>query len=347
MHVRYEGEGASEDFRGASEAALSSVESLSRLGAMTDRDWDLRGARLSGFQFAEWLVINDGHARNFVDEYEKNTDQAWAAAEAHGWVETVHPTKADACRPGYRGRDPWPRLTGKGQLEVDRVRSLRNNRQARAQACRDALVLWLAHDGRGAGSAELITTRDEWRFFDTPLTVDEVNEAARFLRETGLIAGWDYPGGTFMQPALTADGTQCVEYHDASVRDFLNPNMDGGRSVTYNQTFNGPFSGQAGQGVTVNQTQNQGIDAETLAAIFRAMREALSTVEDPHDREDVEHGIQQLEAAVQSGDAKEVTASARRLQRLGARVGTVASNTAITVATTEGVRQLLGALGLG
>ena len=95
MHVRYEGEGASEDFRGASEAALSSVESLSRLGAMTDRDWDLRGARLSGFQFAEWLVINDGHARNFVDEYEKNTDQAWAAAEAHGWVETVHPTKAD------------------------------------------------------------------------------------------------------------------------------------------------------------------------------------------------------------------------------------------------------------
>jgi hypothetical protein len=192
-----------------------------------------------------------------------------------------------------------------------------------------------------------MTTRDGARFFDTPFTVEEVNEAAKFLRETGLVAGWDYPGGTFMQPALTADGTQCVEYHDANVRDYLDPNKNGGRSVTYNQTFNGPFSGQAGQGDTVNQMQNQGIDAEALSAIFAAMREALSTVEDSHDREDVEYGIQQLEAAVQSGDAREVTASAGRLQRLGARVGTAASNTAITVATTEGVRQLLGALGLG
>ena len=36
---------------------------------MTGRDWDLRGARLAGFQFAEWLVINGGRASNFVDQY--------------------------------------------------------------------------------------------------------------------------------------------------------------------------------------------------------------------------------------------------------------------------------------
>ena len=117
--------------------------------------------------------------------------------------------------------------------------------------------------------------------------------------------------------------------------------------MTYNQNFNGPFHGQAGQGNTVNQTQYQGIDAAALSSIFQAMREALSTVEDPQDRDDVEHGIQALEEAVQSGDPEAVSASAGRLQRLGARVGTAAGNTAITVATTEGVKQVLGALGLG
>ena len=125
---------------------------------MTGRDWDLRGARLAGFQFAEWLAINDGRASNFVNQYRKNAEQAWSAAEANGWLEAVRPTSADACRPGYRGGDPWPRLTRKGHLEVDRVRSLRNNPQARAQACRDALALWLAHEGRGAGSTQLMTT---------------------------------------------------------------------------------------------------------------------------------------------------------------------------------------------
>ena len=312
---------------------------------MTGRDWDLRGARLAGFQFAEWLLIN-GRPENFVDEYQTDPERAWAAAQANGWVETVRPTRNDACRPGYRGPNPWPRLTREGHLEVERVRGLRNNPQARAAACREALLLWLAHEGRGAGSAELIASRDDWRFYDSPFTGDEVNGAARFLQETGLGDGWTYPDGTFMQPRLTAKGTQCVEFFDAKVRDFLYQTQPGG-TVTNQQNFYGDVNGQVGQGQNVTQTQNNGVDAEALSAIFRAMREALSTVEDPHDREDVEHGIQHLEAAVESGDPEAVTASAGRLQRLGARIGTAAGNTAITAATAEGVKQLLGALGLG
>src|SRR5664279_5106673 len=126
---------------------------------MTGRDWDLRGARLAGFQFAEWLVIKHGRDDNFVDQYEKNAEQAWAAAQANGWVETIQPKSNDGCRPGYRGRDPWPKLTEEGYLEVERVRSLRNSPQARAQACREALLLWLTHEGREAGSAELMSSR--------------------------------------------------------------------------------------------------------------------------------------------------------------------------------------------
>jgi hypothetical protein len=116
--------------------------------------------------------------------------------------------------------------------------------------------------------------------------------------------------------------------------------------VNNQQNFFGDFHGQNAQGNDITQTQNAGIDAAALAEIFKAMREALSTVEDSNDRDDVEHGIQQLEGAVHRGDTEEITASAGRLQRLGARIGTAAGNTALTVATTEGVKQLLAALGL-
>ncbi len=313
---------------------------------MTDHDWIMRGARLAGFQFAEWLVINSGRDDNFVDQYEKDADHAWAVAEANGFVETVRPHRNDGCRPGYRGLDPWPRLTGAGHLEVERVRSLRGDLPARARACREALLLWLTHEGRGAGSAGLLAGHAGWRFYDTPFTVDEVNEAARFLREAGLIGGWDYPDGTFMSPRLTTNGTQCVEFYNADVREFLHPSLPGG-TVSNQQNFYGDVNGQVGQGQNVTQTQHSGIDAAALAEIFGAMRAALSTVENPHDRDDVEHGIQQLEAAVQGGDAEAVTESAGRLQRLAARVGKAASNTAITAATTEGVNQLLVALGIG
>jgi len=307
---------------------------------MTGREWDLRGARLAGFQFAEWLVLNGG-PQNFVDEHQTDPERAWAAAEANGWVETVRPNKRDSCNPGYKPY-PWPRLTGEGHLEVERVRSLRHNSHARAEACREALLLWLAHEGRGAGSAQLIVSRDDFRFYDSPFTVDEVNDAVEFLRETDLVESWTYPGGTVMQPRLTANGTQCVEFHDAKVRDFLHPQQIG-RTVTYNQNFHGTVSGQVAQGESVSQTQNQGIDAASLAEVFKAMRNALASVEDVGDRDDVVYAIRELEVAVEQGDPEQVKQRAGRLKRLSGRVG----STALTAATAAGTEAVLQAFGLG
>jgi hypothetical protein len=311
---------------------------------MTGRDWDLRGARLSGFRFAEWLLL-EGSLDSFSAQYQSDPQRAWDSAQAYGWVETVRPRRKDACEPGYR-REPWPRLTDRGHLEVERVRSLRNNPQARATSCREALLLWLAHEGRGAGSAGLMGSRDDWRFYDDPFTENESNAAAEFLKEEGLVEGWTYPGGTFMQPRLTAAGRQCVDFFEANVREFLRTTQTGA-TVNNQQNFYGAVHGQVGQGQNVTQTQVNGIDAAALSTIFTAMRDALSTVADVADREDLEHGIRQLEAAVEGGDAETITANAGRLQRLGARVGTAAGNTAITAATAEGVKQVLSAFGLG
>jgi len=301
---------------------------------MTGRDWDLRGARLAGLQFAEWLVINGGRADNFVDEYQVDADRAWAAAEAYGWVETVQPTNGSPRRLAQRMAQPRPRLTGAGHLKVEEVRSLRNNPQARASACREALLLWIAHEGRGAASADLLVKQDASRFYDSPFSLDEVNEAGKFLVETGLVRAIGVWGAEIVRPVLTSDGQRCVEFFDGNVREYLNPRQNGG-PVTYQQHFHGSVSGQVAQGETVNMTQSQGIDAASLSEIFRAMREALSSVEDPEDREDASDAIRELELAVAQGDTETIQKQAGRLKRLASRIGSTALATATTVGTTE------------
>lgn len=288
------------------------------------------------------MVINDGSDRNFMDEYQKDPGHAWAAAEAHGWVETVPPNSTARRRLGEAPKEPRPRLTGTGRLEVERVRSLRTSRLARVGACRQAILLWLAEQGGSAASLALFLQSDT-RFYDTSFTEEETGAAAKYLMEKGLMEGWHYADGMLMRPALTASGTDCVEIYDGDVQRFMNPSQSGG-SVTNNQQNN--FYGgnaQAVQGFNVTLTQNNSIEPEALSAIFQSMRAALSTVDDPQDRDDVEHSIQELEAAVAGGDPQTITASAGRLKRLGARIGT----TAVTVATTQGVEQLLTLIGVG
>lgn len=102
------------------------------------------------------------------------------------------------------------------------------------------------------------------------------------------------------------------------------------------------MTGQVTQGHEVNQAQNQGIDAASLAEIFQTMRQALSSVEDAADREDVSHAIRELEAAVEGRDLEAVEQRAGRLKRLGGRVG----STALTTATAAGTTQVLQAFGL-
>lgn len=58
-----------------------------------------------------------------------------------------------------------------------------------------------------------------------------------------------------------------------------------------------------------------------VAEVFRMMREALASIDDPDDRNDVDPAIHELEAAVHRGVDEDIVASAGRLERLRARVG--------------------------
>lgn len=306
-------------------------------------DWNLDGTRLAGFEFTEWLTVN-GSANNFVDEYMKDADAAQRAAEANGWVEVVHVARDRPRRLGDATPLRALMVTPAGAAEVERVRKARSSNLARRNACRQGLLLWLADDGHDTESTEFFRQSD-FRFYGTEFTEDEILAASSFLRMENLIAGAPAFDGSVSIPELTSLGHRCVDYYHGNVIAFLDPKQQPGGGVTYNQNI-GTVHGQVGQGQNVTQTQNQGIDAESLSAIFRAMRDALSTVEDPDDRDDIEHGIQQLEAAIESGNSEVVAASAGRLQRLGARVGSTASNAAVATATGEGIKQLLRLLGL-
>jgi hypothetical protein len=303
-------------------------------------DWNLSGASLAALQYAEWLTINDGRADNFVDQYQTDAERAWAAAEARGWVETVQPKLDQPRRLGERLAQPTPKLTGEGLLKVEEVHRLRRNRLARASACREAVLLWLADAGQGASSLDRLVEQNSFRFYSSSFTIEEVNEAGKFLVEVDLISAIETWGSTFVRPALTARGQQCVEFFDANVRAFLSHQATGS-TVTYNQNFNAPVSGQVAQGETVKQTQDNEIDAVGLAEVFSAMRQAMADVADDGDRGDVSHAIRELEAAVVSGDRAAVEERAGRLKRLGSRVGSIVLATATAAGTTQ-ILQLFG-----
>lgn len=307
---------------------------------MSDPDWHLTESTLAGLQFIEWLIVNDGDPNNFTDVYETDPDAAWASAEDQGWVETIHPDKSRPRRLGERVPDPRPKPTGAGHRQIDQVKRLRGNNVARGAACRQAILLWLYNDGRcAAGTDEF--TQTACQFYGTPFTEDEVSDAITYLLDRGLIQGIKAWGPVLARPALTPDGIECVENHDGDVRAFLAPHQSG--HATFNQNFNAPVTGQVAQGQTVNQTQHQGVDADALAEIFKAMLDARSDINDPDDRDDVEHAIRDLHAAVDEGDPAEVKKRVGRLQRLVNRVG----STVLITATTTGTNQLLQLLGLG
>lgn len=308
---------------------------------MAGPEWNLSDASLVALQYAEWLVVtNDAQARSVADECPDDLDQAWRSAEARDWVETIRPNRRNACNAGYT---PWPRpkLTREGRLKVEEVQDLRKNRPARAGACRQAVLLWLADAGRGAAALDRLAQQDAYRFYGEPFTEAEANEAGAFLLEADLIHAIKVWGPDLIRPELTARGQQCVEFHDGNVRDFLNPPQIGG-SVTYSQNFNAPVTGQVAQGETVIQRQDQGVDAAALAQAFGAMRQALSSVEDAEDREDVSDAIQDLEVATKENDTEAIQKQAGRLKRLGSRVG----STALTTATAVGTTQVLEVFGL-
>lgn len=304
---------------------------------MTDIGWSLTSSRLAAVTFVEWLEVNDGRPDNFIDQYGLDPDRAWRTAEDAGWVETIE-RPAHTRRVGER-RTSFPRVTGAGHSFVEEVARLRESRVARSAACRQGLLLWV-YNARPAGTGQFLEAED-FRFYGTSFTAEEVREAVRYLRERELLTGSAGAGGALLRPALTAGGIDLVENHDADLRAL--GKQSSGRGPVYQQNFHGPISGQVAQGANVQQTQHQDVDLEALARVFTMIRESLVDISDPALRGDAEDAVSELETAAETGDTAEVQLRAGKLQRLVGLIG----STAVTTATSTGTTELLALMGAG
>jgi hypothetical protein len=136
----------------------------------------------------------------------------------HGWVETIHPARNRPRRFGDRVSEPHPKLTGAGHRQIDQGKHLRSNNTARAAACRQAILLWLYNDGRGAAGTDQFIPAGTYQFYGAPFTEDEVSNAVIYLLDRGLIQGIKKSGPALALPVLTTDGIECIEHHDGDVR---------------------------------------------------------------------------------------------------------------------------------
>lgn len=235
-------------------------------------------------------------------------------------------------------------LNNFGIRYVEEVREARADAVKRARACRNSLLRWIYDIGGEFVDPRGMLVADPPRlYFGEPFTESDVNAASKHLVDAGFMrADSTQANGATVIATLTARGSHCVEDFDGNVRAYMNRHDT--PPVAFTQNFNGPFSGQAAQGQSVEQSQVQnGVPAESLAPIFDRLLQATREVPNADDRADLEEAIASLRQAVSvdEPDTAEVERRANFLRRQADRMGATALTTIAASSTTE-LLNLLG-----
>jgi len=306
---------------------------------MADDGWGLSEQSRLRIRMLEWLYdhepSNPGQVANINDFAPDFADRPAVDRAARGLMSDGSTAPVEQ----RLGGKPRLRISRDGAGLVDWYRQQRANPVERERNCETAFIHWL-YEQRSQGLEHPVATDflQDWRatFWGEPFTEDDVYRATRYLRERGFIKGTAAAGFGVIRPTLTADG---IRY----VREGREPSASFGDTYNFNVGTNvGQLQGGSG---TFQQTQHQGIDADSLSTILRAMRDALSDLDDEDDRDDLQLQIDALEAEAskQEPDPEAIERRISRLRKIAAKVGNPALVTTVTVATTE----LLQALGIG
>lgn len=301
---------------------------------MPELEWNLTASTTVALEFVKWLELEGVGWWNFVDETGHDNERAWQTGEHAGWVRSV-PIPA---RMGDTTAAE-PVVTAAGRDRLEQIEELRASRVERAAACRQGLLLWI-YNTKPAGTDSFI--RDgKYQFYGTAFTEDELREAVRYLRERSFLSGTGAMGGAVVRPSLTAAGIDVVEHYNGDLRAMEGDRKRPAGGDTYQQHFHGTVSGQVAQGQKIQQVQHQGVDPETLAGIFSAMRDALKDVDDPGLRGNVEDDIAELEQAVADRDEQKIRKLGRRIMGFAGVLGSQAAATVVTTQTTN-LLQVMG-----
>lgn len=164
--------------------------------------------------------------------------------------------------------------------------------------------------------------------------------------ESSMKSGWgaeeaDLP----IRVRLTDLGRRIVRNHDGRIDAWVEEERRSSSSSGMNLTVHGDVTGsQLGVGHRVSQTQDQSTNStshQALALLERALVESRNFDLEDEDRDDLEDaaraGIRELKEADDSATADELPSGAkRRMKKVAAILGGLASRIATSVATTAG-----------
>lgn len=297
--------------------------------------WTRDRAELIGWQVLPWLAQQppgyDGDTTPFRE------DRGLSAEDLLSAMRRLRSDGLTKRSDLMVARESWADVTDAGHVEAQRIEAARSNRSQRAIACREALLDWLYEDEVGPSPSHYPVTSDFLRdtrahFFGDPFTESEVDRAAAFLKEQGLIDGISTAQSAGpIRSKITDRGLRLVEEQGGRLY------VPATSTPSFTNVIHGSV-GQIAQGSHFQQVQNAGTDPEALRTALQAVAAAVEEL-GADDRAAVSRAIATIEDEAADGfpEPGTVRRRAERLQEIAERVG--------TAALTSAVGQLIAALG--
>jgi hypothetical protein len=241
---------------------------------MTERGWGWTASRIRQIKLIEWVIEHSSELlpdeyllvepfyRGLPDQSENVAETARGDLRA---IEAMWGFKAEGKRD--RIETLGVRASDEARFFVEGLRAMREDKQQRRIACRDAMVDWLyAQDAvnpqemalRDVMLADL--TRGTW--LGQPFTSADLAVAAGWLHRQklvdGIITSMEAEGPEWLY--LTGDGVKCAEHFGSDVSAFLTKVSSAGPTVTIG-THSGPLQVA---GDHAHQQQSISISTEQL-----------------------------------------------------------------------------------
>ncbi len=229
-------------------------------------------------------------------------------------------------------------LNSQGKAVAAEWQTRRNSRAQRRTACRDAALDWLYAQPKDIPDATGFLADVRSHYFGEQFTEDELVDAVEYLRNVGLVTGFDSSAPMLLRPRVTEDGMSCVERFDSSVAAWQD--RDRGRVETTSYHFTGnqglnfaQESPGAQQSVTISTDARRQVlqvaDAleQTLPVLQLAPddeREAVATVRELRDVVETPEDVGRAEKALRAAKRLAVSGAA---QAAGAGIGVLAEET--------------------
>lgn len=297
--------------------------------------WTRDRAELIAWQVLVWLAQqpsgHDGDTAPFRE------DRGLAAEDLLSAMRRLR-SEGFTERPDFMVADEtWADVTNAGHVEAQRIEAARSDRSKRAIACREALLDWLYENEVGPRPSHYPVTSHflgdtRAYFFGDPFAESEVDRAAAFLKNQGLIAGIDTAQSAGpVRSKITGRGLRLVEEQGGRLY------VPATSTPSFTNVIHGSV-GQIAQGSHFQQVQNLGTDPEALRSALEAVAAAVEELGDD-DRATASRAIATIEDEAADGfpEPGTVRRRAERLQEIAERVG--------TAALTSAVGQLITALG--